>query len=438
MQYPIISASGDGPSKQEQERTESNKSERIKETPDAPSEAKNSSIYTQRMNEMRVTMSQVKPYLTVFQAIAESKYYTVQDDIFENYCFFLLKNRFRGVSARAYFVQKISEYIFWERGAAMQTEQVKLMYQMGFMVEVAIVIQYLHNQILDGKSGVTHTEAIRKNLIASNIVRELLFEFIELEMPERLRAKIRATFRKILLYTDIGQMMELNYGHYDSYTKKQKAPFEANSEIGQYTDKHLKCIEPIIREVCQQAKPKGKFVQHYFRRLFLTNVSLYVATTELLCELWDCPAEIDTSLTNYATTYGTAFQIVNDVADIVPKERSKQTVGKTPEDAFSDLKNRNITLPLIYHLQKKYKRSIENYLREPGRYPDLIENNQEFLRKDFLNSHAIDNSICITRCLHEYSKGFLNKYNPITPFLINMSEIANWNTYYISIYSETK
>ena len=64
----------------------------------------------------------------------------------------------------------------------------------------------------------------------------------------------------------------------------------------------------------------------------------------------------------FSKCFGVMRQVVNDNVDWAPSYLGLSTKTKDAEDAFSDLKNGNITLPLIFHLQNSNKSIIHDYL----------------------------------------------------------------------------
>jgi len=52
----------------------------------------------------------------------------------------------------------------------------------------------------------------------------------------------------------------------------------------------------------------------------------------------------------YAFLLGLSLQLVNDVNDFVPSAYEKRTLAKDASDCFSDIKNKNVTLPILIHL----------------------------------------------------------------------------------------
>ncbi len=89
------------------------------------------------------------------------------------------------------------------------------------------------------------------------------------------------------------------------------------------------------------------------------------------------------SLSDFAYNMGMAFQITDDILDIMGDEKN---IGKT---VFADLKHNAITLPIIYTLNSggENARKLEDILKN-----GLNENSRSDLRRIFVDSGSIDMS----------------------------------------------
>jgi geranylgeranyl pyrophosphate synthase len=396
-------------------------------------------VYQQRMKEMEITRQQIAAELPILQNIANSKYALLIDDTLITYCFFLLDKRIEKKPLRAYFLQKVGDYVMANEEMTFDAKRQKLLTKLGFIIELIMVIQYLHNQILDGKAGVTSKEKIAQNLVAGNILRELLFDYITTEIGKfdnNTATKTAECVARIFMYVDIGQMMEINYGHYNAYKKNVFPEINSNSQLNQFIDEHIVCVQTVVDEIKEEMPEKKQFIDLYFRRIFLTNVSLFTLATQLICDLLNSSSKKQNELLKFASAYGIALQIANDVGEIVQEEKNQETIGKEKVDAFSDLKNQNITLPFIYHLQKGYKRLIESYLECPKNKAYIIKDYQEQLNQELVDSLSIDNCIAIGKKIAKEAKKHLDENNPTTFLFWNMSQIAEWNSFFISIYKK--
>lgn len=394
-------------------------------------------IRNQRLLEMERNKALLVQEKDTLKELFQERYNLLEDDVSLKYCFFLLERRFDVIGVRSYFTKKLGEYLLYEQQKAI-SNYADLLRQIGFIAELVIVIQYLHNQILDQKFEVKTNELINRNLLASNILRELLFDYIDEKIILEHRTAVADTVAKILMYVDIGQMMELNYGHYDSFQKEQLSSMAKNSEINQFIDTHLTPIFPIINKQLQDKwGDKEDFAVYYFRRIFLTNASLFVHITELLCKVLKMNnVQSIEEVRRFSAGYGMIVQVVNDTTDMVYIE--SDAVGKTQDDVFSDLRNCNVTLPLLLHLQHQPKRQIWRYLNDPQKHPYIIEDFKTELMKELQEGLAVETTIQLGREFIVYTRTILQPANPATLLLNDMLKIGEWNKYYREWYKNKK
>ncbi|MBL7786926.1 MAG: hypothetical protein JNM36_13545 [Chitinophagales bacterium] len=390
------------------------------------------SVSHKRFAEMEWLMSELQTEMCKLKKIYCEKYQLFEaEDIVKQY-FFLLVKRLQTHGVRSYLIYKTAQYIANQQQRQLSADEQQTVKQLAFIAEAIITIQYLHNQIIDKKAKVTDNAAIRKNIIASNVLRELLFDYITTMqfIDKNNKKKIEKTVGKIFLLVDMGQSMELNYGHYSAF-KKNSFSAITDSSINHLFDDYFGDFELVMVTLLSNVPQEHHiFLQLYFRRIFLTNVALCILLTEINCTLLK---EANSNVSRFAVIYGFLFQIVNDVADIIPIE-GKETIGKNENDVFSDLKNQNITLPLFWHLLKAPRRLVYRYLENPVRNQYIVEYFQKEILLELRDSGAIDICIQIGRDLAKIAGNLLNPNNPATLFLKDLLTIGYWNIYYKKIH----
>lgn len=404
-------------------------------------------IHNRRFDEMRVTKEYIKTEYVIFQKIIQ-QYRLYTNNQLRDYILHLFDRKMReeikngkdtNVPVRAYFIRKVIEYLCeYDRDKYWTDARIKhLKHKLGFTVELIIIIQYLENQILD-KKYISSDKELNQNLIAGNILRVLLFEYLEKELLKiialRKVFKIIKAVREILLYVDLGQRIDKEFNNYEYYKKQdwtKSLNFDKN-DLTLQINQHIQPIQGIIKKIQQEIPEKSNYIDLYFQRIFLTNVSLFSLSTKLIIELLASPSEVVANMKNYATCYGLSLQVVNDNHDFVNKEKGEETVAKKSTDAFSDLRNTNITLPLLYHLDKGYKRIIYDYLETKDL--KIIEDYSEQIHYEIIQSRAIRKSIRIG----QLAKYHLNYKNKNTPYLIDLCQISNWNRFYTHFYQKGK
>lgn len=411
-------------------------------------------ITKKRFKEMRGMKSIFEEELKIFDEILK-KYQISDNDSLQDYCYGIYKRRIedkKGVSVRAYFAVKIFDYFKFYIKEDLDYYSI-LIDKIAFIMESVILIQYLDNQILDGKFGVTSSKKINKNLITSNILKELLFLYIENtcddcegdEFPPDRKREIKymltAKVRDIFLKTDLGQRIEKEYSTYEVY--KNKEFIKLDGELANEISSYLKSVNPVIDELKKELKKEENkpFIDLYFNRTFLTNSNLFVGTVEIIGEVLGVKnTAYYKNMVNFSVAYSMVLQVVNDVADFAFDAKSDldgnsmiETTGKNKDDYLSDLANNNLTLLLIIHLDKsRRKRVVEQYL-ENDKEKKALEKIKEQITHELIYSGAIMTSIEIGKSFKEIGIKELDEKNPISTTFESMIKMGEDNKYYKTI-----
>ena len=165
-------------------KTDLKKEKTIKANPEA--------IKMERQKEMRRTSEWMLVELQKLEQKAYSR--DINDSIFE-----LVRKRMGGAPLRAYFVQKIFDIhsslsVFSSFYPLSKNKDIQKLgrIQIPFIFEMVISIQYLHNQILDKKANILTHDDVNRNLLAANLLKDLLYQYIDEEVPTKWRQKVRA------------------------------------------------------------------------------------------------------------------------------------------------------------------------------------------------------------------------------------------------------
>lgn len=402
----------------------------------------NTDIKTQRFNEMDKAGKVMVEETGVLAGILEN-YKIFENDPLADYCLDFLRQKSGNKPLRAYFIQKIYEYLnhysaFQEQFDTFPDKDL-FDRKLPFVFEVVIVIQYLHNQILDEKYDAKkfNHPKICQNLISSNILRELLFLYLEQEVAPKLRTPsefqcVKSAVRKLLLWVDIGQRVDKNYNHFDHW----KAGGESLSPQASLMDTAaLEAIIPWIQKAVSDMPEKEAFVNAYFQRIYLTNVYFFRCMTECVLDLLQDSSEHYPALQRFSIQYGFMLQIINDYADFAytedkDKQEELKTSAKASTDFFSDLYNFNITLPLMYHLKEGGRRNIESYLEGRKKRKKLLNIYPRQIMMEIVQSGGIDAAVRMSRELSKAARECLELDNPVSPFLTNMCDMALKNKFY--------
>lgn len=93
--------------------------------------------------------------------------------------------------------------------------------------------------------------------------------------------------------------------------------------------------------------PEETQVETYLRRCRLMNAHFFETMCGIAAKLAGASEEVTEQARSFGRNYGIALQIVNDLADFVPPEDGPGTREKSSNDAWADLRNYRVTLPII-------------------------------------------------------------------------------------------
>lgn len=376
-----------------------------------------------RYTDMYRTIDLVKGEFACFQAVGSglSRSSWVTD---------LLRSKLNGTPIRAYYVAKTAAWLKTMsplRSALHYTRRERLFTaQLPFVFEVVITIQYLHNQILDAKSGVTCRERISENMLAANLLKEQLYRYIDTQLPRAVRKATLRTVRKCFEQVDQGQYLEQNYNSHQAFTKG-RIDWKESLPAAWATDLDLSAVTPFLNKL----KADVPAILHsqldvYFARIYLTCASLFVEASRLLGELLHVPAAKMKAVTQFSICYGLMRQLVNDNADWIPSSFGLTTKTKTATDHFSDLRNGTITLPLIFVLAENKDSLLLQLLNKQMRWSVAFE---EAAFEEVLSTDALFKSIQNTRILSELALAYLPQDNQAASYLADSCEIVHWNKF---------
>lgn len=272
----------------------------------------------------------------------------------------LFKDRMNHYGIRSYFVNTITEYIKEQaasEGISLKNypEEVFNTY-LPFISEGIITVQYCENQILDGKGelfkdGRFDMNLVNRNLLAGHYLKDLLYKYIgERIFPKDCNA-YRISMNKIheiYQLVDLGQTFEDKWGTYQAFKRSQKHISISNDADIFINKKIISSYWTIIRSL-GLIEDKEVFVRNYLRRIYLTSGSLFILMAELVMDLLNYHGKERQNIIDFSAQTGMLAQIVNDINDFVPSAYNLSTISKKPGDAFADLRNNNVTLPLLFH-----------------------------------------------------------------------------------------
>lgn len=298
----------------------------------------------------------------------------------------LLRQRMKSMGVRSFFVYGVAQYT----AECAEKEGLELLgkpdsnlfnTQLPFLAEGIIAVQYYENQILDGKGGLYQDgeyrmERIHNNVIAGHFVKDFLYQYVEDAMfPDDDDAAYRSTMRqlrRIFQLVDLGQAFQDKWGTFEALKSSKKSMIHISAEAEAYIKTE------IIAQYWSAVKKQGMqedmriFTENYLRRISITSGALFALMAELVMDLLGYNGRERENIIQFGIHIGMTGQIVNDINDMVPKDYKQSTVSKIPEDAFADIRNNNVTLPLIFHFNAHLNSNMQQLDNRRKKSPDEL------------------------------------------------------------------
>ncbi len=340
-------------------------------------------------------------------------------------------SRLNSHSNRSYFVKSIAEYILTQQGRMSEWFEFEpLIIKLALCSEMMISVQYYHNFIFDGKRGVNTPLLIRETLIKGHLLKSWLFRYIDNAFSsDGLNSLVAKETDKAFNQTDIGQFIEGRYNSYEFYKKHEleNESFHCFSLSDKNIDWEVieSCVN-ILNERLDLSEFELFFLRMYYLRIYLTGSSLYSTFTGLLVCAFNFSDDNKKKLVKFSDYYGIMMQIVNDNNDFVPRYMDQDTKSKYPQDQQSDIRNKNITLPLFLFLYFN-ERSNSSILRtlEAEKYKGYSERREKRAFEEIvplLNQYSIP----IGEKIIEKAVNIINN----DQILSSITEIAYKNKFY--------
>lgn len=379
-------------------------------------------------NEMLGMKKEIQDEYQAFEDFFSSSLnrFTIQQEGEPSFLFSLLKRRvFHGNPVlKAYFTRKIYDYI---KLKSIEEEADALFSRvLPFGIEALMAIQYYDNQILDRKGRVTTPALINNNLILSHLLQQNLLEYLETRLPGSAFNLVARDFRLILKIVDIGQLTEKQNNLFSNY-RGNTYGLQWNEKVCEYIDDMvLQEVKDIILNIAPELNG-STFLDWYLRRIYFTGAFIYPQFVKLIAKLLGEEATNHRSLVHFSGLYGMFLQIVNDLTDFIPSDESAQSVVKNQTDAFSDMNTKNITLPLLIHLEQQKDGSVRNYLE--NKETRLTREEEWTVLKSLISSGSVDKTRKIIVNLCTALKKLLDKENKNYPLFANMCDFAYSNKF---------
>lgn len=346
--------------------------------------------------------------------------------------FKLLTDRLDGGSPlRARFVVMIKNYVSYENGT---TKYIKITHILSYLMEALMVVFYYDNLIYDRKKQVYDHESICRTLQTRNSLYDAINRYISKrpQISNKLRIELLDLVRDIHNIVNEGQKIERNFNFYGSWSLplNERAPsFDLLTENQAETT--IAQAMQIVTAVFPFPEDKLVFLKNYLQRIYMTSAFLFVRLTRFCLQRSNVGMECAQNMLNYAGLFGIMHQIVNDVTDFKPAFGADITATKDHQDDLKDLRNKNITLPLMIHLLKAPESKIKTFLDHPA-YPGNFF--PEVYSDDICASSAIYIAMKAGKEMSKTIIPLLNPENPYTTCLTDAARIAENNRFYRYFY----
>lgn len=300
------------------------------------------------------------------------------------------------------------------------------------VIEMSMCSIYLHNQFLDKKNKVTSQRKTAKNAIQSQMLRDLITQYMDENFNEQFRTvnkKVTQIFRMV----DAGQVLDKKCDLLAINSKNFVIP-QINQKLQQ--EIQLGSIEDLKDNLFKDFPTYGAAINYYFTRNYLISSSLFKVLAEIIFALTGYSGEEKGNILQFAVNYGIMMQLLNDINDFVLE---KGTENKKKVDVLSDLKNHVPTLPIFLHLAMNKKPGlVENFLFNKKKKKAIIQGKHNEILKELILSGALTSCVKITQQIANQSKPLIKNNCQAGCLLLDLFNITNNNRYYTHIYKARK
>lgn len=301
-------------------------------------------------------------------------------------------------------------------------------------------LKYTRDAFLNSSFDYEHLEYIRVSNSLMHQVHDLIGMFLDKNLTT-IESFKRGSYPVEEIRTKIS-----NLNSYSSYIEIFKAGRKLNNEDDIIFFDAKKVYEELAANTRGSDNRKiiykdrySNYMKLYLSRCFLLNIIFYYCYTELIIKLLGKEGERFDELVEFATYYGLMQQIVNDNSDYVPVDEGYFTTAKLTEDTFSDIRERNITLPIVFYLAKKIQETegipeddklIKYYLTNKSN--ELLSDNetQEEILDILLVSESLQHAMSISASVSKVCGNILNPNNNNRSELEKLLTSALENRYY--------
>lgn len=302
--------------------------------------------------------------------------------------------------------------------------------QLPLLLEIVISVQYYHNHVLDKKFGVEAGNKAMRHLLEANILRSALNEYVRTCTPPLFVFEIEDAINKMFYYVDVGQSVEkevCDFSNWNSLSAKAHAFSLVVEELVEAECIEV-CLEAVKQTVPNIPKDKEPFIRQYFQKTFLTNAGIYVLASELIAELLGVDSK---AAKRFGAYFGLMRQLINDVSDLIPSYAAIDTKTRLAVDAFSDLRNDNLTLPIVLTILQAPEGEMAVFLKNPKWEKEM----ESGFYREALTSFAVFQAMGIGRLIKAKAMQEAGDENDMFK---DMCRVADTNKFYRFIDQERK
>jgi len=272
-------------------------------------------------------------------------------------------------------------------------------------VELELASMYYTNRIFDDKGGEKILSQPNNQFIASMITKDLASQALTKACSKvnyKTFVRIKNIFDEINKIFYIGQYFEISANLYPKVNLAWK-----------------------------------EMIDLYYKRNYGVNNSFFEKIALIGAILGNGTKEQINALGEFGKNYGMVMQIINDIGDFVPPKYNAGTEEKLPEDAYSDIKHKKLTLPLIYTLIKgseSNKTEIKRILERDNPSEEELIKVTELL----VNNGSISFSQKIARDFMEKAKKAINIFSKEERDPLSTMGVISWSNRYYKALKEFK
>jgi len=272
----------------------------------------------------------------------------------ESFILRLPQKKLSGLCQRAQFVYFSYEYIIeycQKNEIALpnnRLDETKVAH-LAVLAELIISCQYYDNYILDGKNGVNTPEQISKYINAKDSLKSVIYQFIKDNFADDDNTvnKVIACTETIFRLVTTGQQMQADYNDYSTFKSGLSSVPDMGTTAESVIDTAtLHVVKKTLLEGLSLNDDQEIFFETYLKRVNLISAQLFSQFSLLISDLIGLDENNSIVVTKFAPYFGYVAQFINDNIDTV----ELRTESKPIQDAFSDLRNKNVTLPTFIHL----------------------------------------------------------------------------------------